>query len=194
MSNLNGSNSSVELNNNQSKENINENNLALKVDRLYVKEINCKIPHAPGLFEAPEFKENAGQLSSSIEMNIKTQLLAKDKYEVVLHAIIHGKAKNLSLFTLEVQQAGVFTINVPASQIEQIIKNNCVSFLHAYLSQAVTNAIVQAGFPPIVLQPLQPIINQDTSQEPLSSQKNNEIVEPVKYMQGTLEKGTLKPN
>ena len=145
MSNLNGSNSSVELNNNQSKEDVNQNNLALKVDRLYVKEISCKIPHAPGLFEAQEFKENAGQLSSSIEMNIKTQIVAKDKYEVVLHAIIHGKAKNLSLFTLEVQQAGVFTINVPASQIEQIIKNSCVSFLHTYLSQAVTNAIVQAG-------------------------------------------------
>lgn len=98
-------------------------------------------------------------------MNIKTQAVAKDKYEVVLHVIIHGKAKNLNLFVLEVQQAGIFTLTVPASNVEEVIKNYCVGFLHPYLSQVVTNAIVQAGFPPIVLQPLQPIFDQKTTSE-----------------------------
>ena len=110
---------------------------------------------------------------------------------MVLHVIIHGKAKNLSLFTLEVQQAGIFTINVPASQLEQVIKNHCVSFLHSYLSQVVTNAIIQAGFPPIVLQPLQPMISQNIEQESLSMQK---AAEPIKHVQGILEKETSKPN
>jgi preprotein translocase subunit SecB len=158
----------------------NQEQLVLKVDRLYVKEISCKIPHAPGLFEAPEFKENVGQLSSSIEMNIKTQAIATQKYEVVLHVIIQGKAKNLSLFTLEVQQAGIFTINVPAEQLEYFIKNNCVNFLHAYLSQVVTNAIVQAGFPPIVLQPLQPLINQNLIKESETfNQKKESLIKHV---------------
>lgn len=174
--------------------NPNNDNLALKVDRLYVKEISCKIPHAPGLFEAPEFKENTEQPSSSVEMNIKTQSLSKNKYEVVLHVIIHGKAKNLSLFVLEVQQAGIFTIETPISQIEQVIKNNCVSFLHPYLSQSVTNAIVQAGFPPIVLQPLQPIINQEAIQEQISNQKTESVIESVKHAEGVLEKVNLKHN
>ena len=50
-------------------------------------------------------------------MNTKTEAVAKDKYEVVLHVIIHGKAKNLSLFVLGVQQAGIFTLTVTASNI-----------------------------------------------------------------------------
>ena len=174
----------------QKQEN-NKDNLSLKVDRLYIKEISCKIPHAPGLFDSIEFKENAEQLASSIEMNIKTQSIAKNKYEVVLHCIIHGKAKNLSLFTLEVQQAGIFTIEIPTQQIEQIIKNNCVSFLHQYLSQVVTNTIIQAGFPPIILQPLQPIINQ----EQLSANQNKPVaVELVKQAQRILENETPKPS
>ena len=177
--------------NNQSQDitNTNKDSLPIKIDRLYVKEISCKIPHAPGLFENPEFKENVEQLSSSIEMNIKTQSTAKNKYEVVLHVIIHGKAKNLSLFTLEVQQAGIFTIEVPTQQIEQMIKNNCVSFLHPYLSQVVTNAIVQAGFPPIVLQPLQPIISQE---QLLANQNKILATEPEKHIQEIKE--TSKPS
>ena len=174
-----------------SDKNNNKDNILLKVDRLYVKEISCKIPHAPGLFDSIEFKENAEQLSSSIEMNIKTQSLAKNRYEVVLHVIIQGKAKNLSLFTLEVQQAGIFTIDVSSEQLEQVIKNNCVSFLHSYLSQVVTSTIVQAGFPPIVLQPLQPMINHSIEQESLPLQK---IAETTKYVQGILEKEIPKPS
>jgi len=143
--------------------------IPVKIERLYVKEISCRIPHAPGLFDATEFKENVGQLSSSIEMNIKTQGVGKQKHEVVLDVIIHGKAKNLSLFTLEVQQAGIFTIDALPDQLEQIIKNNCVSFLHAYLSQVITNTILQAGFPPIVLQPVifnqEPLVRKDVLPE-----------------------------
>jgi len=34
-----------------------EGDFKLKIDRLYVKEINCRLPHVPGLFETLEFKE-----------------------------------------------------------------------------------------------------------------------------------------
>ncbi len=173
----------------------NKNDIALKIERLYVKEINCKIPHAPGLFETVEFKESMGQMSPSIEISTKIQTVAENKYEVVLHAIVNGKAKNVSLFVLDIQQAGIFTVTAPTSQLKQIIESHCVSFLHAYLSQAISHAIIQAGFPPIVLQPSQPIINQEAIQEQSSfNQKKELTVEPIKFMQGTLEKDTLKDN
>ena len=172
----------------------NKNDIALKIERLYVKEISCKIPHAPGLFETVEFKESMGEISPSIEISTKIQTVAENKYEVVLHAIVNGKAKNVSLFVVEVQQAGIFTVNAPASQLKQIIESNCASFLHAYLSQAISHAIIQAGFPPIVLQPLQPIINQEAIQEQVLLQKKNAIIEPIKHVQGVLEKETSRSN
>lgn len=140
-------------------------NYAVKIERLYVKEMSCKIPHAPGLFESTEFKDTAGHIIPSIEVSTKVQPISANKYEVTLHAIVHGKAKNLSLFALEVQQAGIFIVNVPQPQLKQTIEINCASYLHVYLSQAISNAIIQTGFPPIVLQPLQPLINQDLMKE-----------------------------
>ena len=164
----------------------NKNDIALKIERLYVKEISCKIPHAPGLFETVEFKESMGEMSPSIEISTKIQTVAENKYEVVLHAIVNGKAKNVSLFVLEVQQAGIFTVNAPASQLKQIIESNCASFLHAYLSQAISHAIIQAGFPPIVLQPSQPIINQGKVQEQFNTASPMETVKA--HVEGSLER------
>jgi preprotein translocase subunit SecB len=129
-------------------------------------------------------------------MNVKTQPVANQKFEVVLHVVIHGKAKNLSLFTLEVQQAGIFYIDVLTEQLEQVIKNNCVSFLYPYLSQVVTNTIVQAGFPPVVLQPLQPA-HQGITLEQFFNQTFNqkkESAEKTRQVEGVLEKGAQKPN
>jgi preprotein translocase subunit SecB len=189
MSNLNNSDNKG-FNNNQ-----NNDGIILKIDRLYVKEINCKIPYAPGLFETVEFKESLGQMLPTVEISTKVQTVAENKYEVVLHAIVNGKAKNnVSLFVLEVQQAGIFTVNAPASQLKRIIESNCTSFLHAYLSQTISNAIIQAGFPPIILQPLQPIISQSTIPEQLLLQKKNSTIESIKHVQETLEKDISKPS
>jgi len=143
--------------NNLNSTKLNQENLKIKVERLYVKEINCKLPHAPNLFESPEFKEL--QVEPSIEMNIKTQGVGVNKFEVTLHAIINGKTKNLSLFNLDVQQSGIFTIDVPQNQMENIIKNYCVPMLHPYLAHVISTTIIQAGLPPVILQPFQPIID-----------------------------------
>lgn len=135
----------------------NQENLKIKLEKLYVKEINCKLPHAPNLFENSEFKEI--QIEPNMEMNVKTQGVSINKFEVTLHAMIIGKSKNISLFNVDVQQSGIFTISVPQNQLEDIVKNYCVPILHPYLSQVVSNTIIQAGLPPIVLQPVQPLID-----------------------------------
>lgn len=174
------------LNSNDSDSNSDNQNkdISLKVDRLYVKEVSCKIPHAPGLFESPEFKEVMGQILPSIEISTKVQPIAANKYEVVLHAIVQGKAKNISLFVLDIQQAGIFTVNVPSSQLKQTIEMNCASYLHVYLSQAISNTIIQAGFPPIVLQPLQPIIQEVTQEQSKYSDNKELSMENIKHVQG----------
>ena len=173
---------------------LSKTDIPLKIEKLYIKEINCKIPYAPGVFDSAEFKEAGGQIVPTIEISTKVQSIAANKYEVVLHAIVHGKIKNISLFVLDVQQAGIFVVNVPASQLKQTIEINCASYLHVYLSQAISNAIIQAGFPPIVLHPLQPVINPVMNQENPQEQGNKtSSLDTIKHMDGKLEKVT-KPN
>ncbi len=137
-----------------------QDNPTIKVEKFYVKEISCKLPHAPNLFENPEFKEL--QITPNIEMNVKTQGVGNNKFEITLHAIINGKAKDISLFNLDVQQSGIFNINISnttANQLEDMVRNYCVPVLHPYLAQVISNTLVQAGLPPVILQPFQPIID-----------------------------------
>lgn len=160
----------------------NQENLKIKIERLYVKEINCKLPHAPNLFENPEFKEL--QIEPNIEMNIKTQGVGVNKFEVTLHAIINGKSKNLSLFNLDLQQSGIFTIDVPQNQMESVIKNYCVPMLHPYLAHAISSTIIQAGLPPVILQPFQPIfedskISKLNPMQNIMKQEDEFILDPI---------------
>ena len=131
----------------------------IKIEKLYVKEINCKLPHAPNLFDNPKLQEPGLKIEPNMEINVKTQGISLNKFEVTLNVIINAKIDNFSLFNLEVQQAGIFTINVPQNQLEDMVKNYCVPILHPHLSHVISSTIVQAGLPPIILQPAQPIIN-----------------------------------
>lgn len=138
-------------------EKIADSNKIIEVERLYIKEINFKIPYAPALFVTEDYKLD---MVPTIEVSTKVQPVAKDKYEVALHAIVSAKSKNLSLFVLEVQQAGIFNINnISDAEIKPIVESYCASLLHPYLAQTIGNSIMQAGFPPLLLQPLQPKIN-----------------------------------
>jgi preprotein translocase subunit SecB len=55
--------------------------VVLKIERLYVKEINCNISHASGLFEITKFKESVGEISPSIGISTNVQTVAKNKRE-----------------------------------------------------------------------------------------------------------------
>lgn len=133
----------------------------IKIEKLYVKEIHCKLPHAPNLFDNPKLQEPGLKIEPNMEINVKTQGISLNKFEVTLNVIINGKIDNLSLFNLEIQQSGIFTINVSQDQLEVIVKNYCVPILHPYLSQVISNSMMQAGLPPVTLQPFQPVVDKD---------------------------------
>ena len=133
----------------------------IKIEKLYVKEIHCKLPHAPNLFENPKLQEPGLKIEPSMEINVKTQGIGLNKFEVILNVIINGKIDNFSLFNLDIQQAGIFTINVSNTQLEEVVKNYCVPILHPYLSHVISNSMIQAGLPSVTLQPFQPVVDKD---------------------------------
>lgn len=130
------------------------NNSKLKIDKLYVKELSFKLLANPTIVLTKEFKEEVKQLLSAITINVTAQSIVEQKYEIVLQAAVPGEAKNLNLFLLEAQYAGLFTIAEPVVQLEHIIKNICVALIYPYLNQIITNVMVQAGLPVVILPPI----------------------------------------
>ena len=119
------------------------------IEKLYVKDLSLEVPNAPQVYlerEAPQIEIQLGTSGSGV---------GDDAYEVVLTVTVTAKLEDKTVFLVEVGQAGVFRIvNVPNEQIEPLIAVACPNILFPYAREAVSDAVIRAGFQPIVLQPV----------------------------------------
>ncbi|MGL4605817.1 MAG: protein-export chaperone SecB, partial [Iodobacter sp.] len=60
-----------------------------------------------------------------------------------------------TIFLVEVTQNGLFNIeNVPEGEMDPLLGIGCPSILFPYLREAVSDLTTRAGFPPLMLQPI----------------------------------------
>ncbi len=119
------------------------------IEKLYVKDLSVEVPNAPQIFlerEAPQIEVNLRNETEAIEAGI---------YQVVLTAVVTAKIGEKTAFLVEAQQAGIFRIqNVPQEAIEPMLAVGCPNIIFPYARETVSEAISRAGFPPVLLQPM----------------------------------------
>lgn len=119
------------------------------IEKLYVKDISLEIPHAPQIFlerEAPQIDVQLHHASTQVEPGI---------YQTVLSVTATAKVGDKTMFLVEVAQAGIFTIrNVPQGDIDQLLNMACPNILFPYAREVVSDVVVRASFPPLVLSPV----------------------------------------
>ena len=117
---------------------------------LYVKDLSFESPNSPAIF--------AGKLGESdIDLNIQSRYatLGDDNHEVVLNVTAHARADDRTLFLVEVQQAGIFTIRgYDDAERKRLLGSYCPQTLFPFAREAVSSAVSRGGFPPVVLQPV----------------------------------------
>ena len=68
---------------------------------------------------------------------------------------VTAKIKEKTLFLAEVGQAGIFTIrNIPDPDMEPVLGIACPNILYPYVREVVSDIVSRAGFPPVVLTPV----------------------------------------
>jgi preprotein translocase subunit SecB len=121
----------------------------IDLQRLYVKEQQCKLSRSPQLFKeewAPEV---------SMEMQINHIALEADLYEAVLHINLTVKNKQVTALTVEVQQAGIFQVTgFTEEERKAIFATYVPTFLYPYVRQVISRLSVDATILPIVLTPV----------------------------------------
>ena len=119
------------------------------IEKLYVKDLSLEIPNAPQIFlerEAPQVDIQLHHSASTVEDGL---------YESVLTVTVTAKIGEKTVFLVEAGQAGIFSIrNVPQADIEPVLGITCPSILFPYAREVISDAVVRAGFPPVLLNPV----------------------------------------
>ncbi|MCK6391489.1 MAG: protein-export chaperone SecB [Azonexus sp.] len=119
------------------------------IEKLYVKDLSVEVPNAPEVF----LEQDAPQVG--IQLNTSGRGVGEGVFEVALTVTVTAKIGEKTVFLVEVGQAGIFRImNVPEDQLEPLVAIACPNVLFPYAREAVSDAVVRAGFQPIVLQPV----------------------------------------
>lgn len=119
------------------------------IEKIYVKDLSLEIPNAPQIFiqrETPQVNIELGNSMSLVEEGV---------YEVVITITVTSKIEDKTVFLVEVAQAGIFQVrNVPAENLEMIAAVTCPNILFPYARQTVSDIVTRAGFPPVLLNPI----------------------------------------
>ena len=134
---------------NQSEATQQGGNQQFAIQKIYIKDVSFESPNSPAMFT----KE--WQPEVNLEMNTNTQSLSEGVYEVVLSMTATVKNADQTAFLVEVQQAGIFTLNGFAeNDMGHMLGSFCPNILFPYARENVASIVSKGGFPPLTLQPI----------------------------------------
>lgn len=121
----------------------------LQIQKLYVKDVSFEAPQSPQAF-LQEIKP-----SVEVHLDSRTTRLGDNVHEVVLAVTVTVKSEDNVIYLVEVQQAGVFTLQgVPADQLGPVLATACPTILFPYAREVVSDLVTRGGFPPLLLAPV----------------------------------------
>ncbi|MBL8509398.1 MAG: protein-export chaperone SecB, partial [Chitinimonas sp.] len=119
------------------------------IEKLFVKDLSLEVPHAPQIYLEANQPE--------IEMQLHTESKAIDEgyYENMLTVTVTARVGEKTVFLAEVAQGGIFQVrNIPNEDLEPILGIACPNILFPYVREVVSDLINRAGFPPVILAPI----------------------------------------
>ncbi len=128
---------------------VQQNQPVYSIEKLYVKDLSLEVPNAPQIFlerEAPQV---------DVQLHHSSQKIDEGIFQTELTVTVTAKIGEKTLFLVEANQAGIFTVrNIPATDLNPILAIANPNILYPYAREAISDAIVRAGFPPVLLNPV----------------------------------------
>ncbi|MFC4763379.1 protein-export chaperone SecB [Dyella koreensis] len=125
----------------------------LVLQKIYVRDVSFEAPNAPQIFQ--EIGETDQQPQVQLNLGQKATDLGNDMYEVVLSLTLTCTLGERTAYLAEVQQAGVFGVSgFNEADHAGIIGSYCPNLLFPYARQVISALVMEGGFPPFLLQPI----------------------------------------
>ena len=122
----------------------------VSLQTMYIKDVSFEAPNSPGVFleeeVSPETKINLANTHDKI---------GDDSYDVCLKVRVESTYGDKTMFVAEVEQAGVFVIRgYTDAELKGLIAVFCPNTLFPYIRELVASLVTKAGFPALLLQPI----------------------------------------
>lgn len=125
----------------------------LMLQKIYIKDSSFEVPNAPQIFQQIGESEQEPQ----VELNLSQQGtdLSGGSHEVVLTLTLTCKLGEHTAYLAEIHQAGIFVVS-GFNETDQagILGSYCPNLLFPYARQTISSMILDGGFPPFLLQPI----------------------------------------
>jgi preprotein translocase subunit SecB len=125
-----------------------ENGVMLALQNVYLKDCSYESPNGPRI---------DGNWNPQISLDLQTSsaALGPEVREVVLTVTVSAKLGEVTIFLVEVKQAGLFVIrNLSDDDLKRAVSTVCPGVLFPYARAAVSQLVSQGGFPQFLLPPV----------------------------------------
>lgn len=120
------------------------------IQRIFIKDVSFESPHAPESLKATKWEPEV-----NMDLSSDFKEMEKGIFSVILKTTVTAKQDNKDIFLVEVQQGGVFSISgFNDEQQDHLLGSFAPSVLFPYLRQTVSDLVVQGGYPPLYLAPI----------------------------------------
>ena len=120
------------------------------IERLFVKDLSLEVPNAPQIFL------EQGQPEVDMRVSTNSEKLEDGYYNVDVTVTVTAKLNaERTMFLNEVTQSGLFRLeNIPEEDVQLLLGVACPNILFPYAREAISTSVTRAGFPPVLLAPI----------------------------------------
>ena len=120
----------------------------LALQFVYLKDCSFESPQGPRI-------EDNWNPQINLDLNTTVSVIRDEVREVLLTVTVSAKQGEKTAFLVEVKQAGAFLMrNLSDDDVKRAISSVCPGVLFPYARAAVSNLVMQGGFPQFLLPPV----------------------------------------
>lgn len=121
-----------------------------QIQKLYLKDVSFESPNAPMVFSEQDWAPEI-----NVQLNTETQSVGDNVIEVVLKVTVTAKHKESTAFLVELQQAGVFTLEgFTDEERGSMLGSYIPNLMFPFARESISSLVIKGGFPPLLLAPV----------------------------------------
>lgn len=119
------------------------------IQRIYTKDLSFETPNSPTIFT------EKWEPQVNVDLNSSGNRLGEGLYEVILSLTVTAKLGEKTAYLVEVQQAGVFTMEGFSEQeLGSMLHSYCPNILFPYAREVISDLVSKGSFPQLLLAPI----------------------------------------